>query len=514
MSIIIGIDLGTTNSVAAYIKRGKVEIIPIEGKNTMPSVIAFRNDEIIVGEQAKSRLLIDPKNCIASSKREIGRDAHYNLGGNIFTPEDAAYRILKKIKEKSEEYLSENIKEAVVTVPAYFTSEQRKITKSAAERAGFKVLRLMPEPTAAALDYGIDQNKDQTIMVYDLGGGTFDISIMKVKDNDFEILAVDGDSHLGGDDFDEVISGILYHQVQKDLNVVLSLQKDRKYISAMTKIKEAAEKAKKDLSDMEETEVIIPNLIDDYCLEKVITREEFEDLSRNLVNRTIEKVNNALESIHYTERDIDKVILVGGSTKMPIISETITRKIKEPYMSANVDEVVARGAAIMAVNLSSPDYQDRSGIDLSKKINIKEKTVFTYGVDMLDMKDNLIFQPIVRKGSLLPVQNGVIGATSKPFQRKVLFNVYRGDNINPSENEYIGELILKIIEPQENEIPVLALFDIDENMIIRFRSVEIPMTREFMELVEMNDINRIIAYVEMGRLKPVEVLIDTHDQGR
>lgn len=514
MSVIIGIDLGTTNSAAAYMKRGKVEIIPIDGKNTMPSVISFRNDEIVVGDVAKSRLLIDPKNCIASSKREIGKDIHYNLGGNILTPEDVAFRVLKKIKEKSEEYLGESVEEAVVTVPAYFTSEQRKITKSAAERAGLRVLRLMPEPTAAALDYGIDQNKNQTIMVYDLGGGTFDISIMEVKGNSFEILAVDGDSHLGGDDFDEVISGILYHQVQKDLNVVLSLQKDRKYISAMTKIKEAAEKAKKDLSDMEEVEVILPNLIDDYCLEKVITREEFDDLSKHLVNRTIEKVNSALESINYTEEDIDRVILVGGSTKMPIIRETIMRRIKEPYMAANVDEVVARGAAIMATSLAAPDYQIKSGIDLSKKINVKEKTVFTYGVDMLDIRDNLIFQPIVRKGALLPVQNGMIGATSKPFQKKVLFNVFRGDNIIPSENEYIGELILKIIEPREEQIPVLVLFDIDENMIIRFRSVEIPMTREFMEIVECNDVNRIIAYVEMGRLKATEVIIDTHDQGR
>ncbi|WP_294406955.1 Hsp70 family protein [uncultured Clostridium sp.] len=514
MSVIIGIDLGTTNSAAAYMKRGKVEIIPIDGKNTVPSVISLRNDEIVVGDMAKSRLLIDPKNSVASSKREIGKDIHYNLGGNIFTPEDVAYRILKKIKEKSQEYLGENVEEAVVTVPAYFTSEQRKITKSAAERAGLRVLRLMPEPTAAALDYGIDQNKNQTIMVYDLGGGTFDISIMEVKGNDFEILAVDGDSHLGGDDFDNVISGILLNQVKKDLDISLALQKDRKYVSAMTKIKEAAEKAKKDLSDMEEVEVILPNLIDDYCLEKVITREEFNDLSRYLVNKTIEKVNSALESINFTEEDIDRVILVGGSTKMPMIRETITRRIKEPYMAANVDEVVAKGAAIMATSLAAPDYQKRSGIDLSKKININEKTVFTYGVDMLDGQDNLIFQPIVRKGSQLPVQNGLIGATSRSFQKKVLFNVYRGDNRIPAENEYIGELTLKIIEPREEQIPVLALFDIDENMIIRFRSVEIPMTREFMEIVESDDVKRIIAYVEMGRLKATEVKIDTHDQGR
>lgn len=508
MAMIVGIDLGTTNSAVACLRRGKVQIVSIDGKNTMPSVISVRNDEIIIGQQAKSRLLIDPKNSVASTKREIGKDLHYNLDGKIFTPEDVAFNILKNIKIKASEALGEEVEEAVVTVPAYFTSEQRQITKSAAERAGLKVLRLMPEPTAAALDYGIDQNKNQTLMVYDLGGGTFDISIMQVKGNDFEILAVDGDSRLGGDDFDQIICNLLYKQINNDLSISITLEKERKYISAITKVKEAAEKAKIDLSDMDEVEIILPNLIDDYCLERIITRREFNELSKPLIDRTIEKMNKAMKSINYTEDDIDRVILVGGSTKMPIIKESVKNRIKEPYMAPNVDEVVARGAALMATSLATPDYQIKSGIDLSKKIVVKEKTVFTYGVDMLDRHNNSVFQPIVKKGVELPAVDGVIGVTAKPYQKDVFMNVYRGDNKIPSENEYLGELSLDIIKPMHESIPILALFEIDENMIIRFRSAQIPMSQEFMELIQNNDIKRLKAYIDMGRLNATEVIID------
>lgn len=514
MAVIVGIDLGTTNSAVACLRRGKVQIVSIDGKNTIPSVLSVRDDKIIVGQQAKSRISIDPKNSIGSTKRDIGKDVHYNLGGNIFTPEDVAFNILKTIKEKVSEALGEEVEEAVVTVPAYFTSEQRKTTKCAAERAGLKVLRLMPEPTAAALDYGIDQNKNQTLMVYDLGGGTFDISIMQVKGNDFEILAVDGDARLGGDDFDQIISNLLFKQINRDLHLVITLEKERKYISAITKIKEAAEKAKMDLSEMEEVEIIIPNLIDDYCLEKTITRNEFNKLAKPLIDRTIDKMNKAMQSINYTEDDIDRVILVGGSTKMPIVKEVVKNRIKEPYMAPNVDEVVARGAALMATSLAAPDYQERSGIDLSKKIVIKEKTVFTYGVDLLEGNTKLVFQPIVKKGSVLPAINGIIGETSKAYQERVLFNVYRGDNKIPTKNEYLGKLYLDIENPIKRPIPILALFEIDENMIIKFRSVEIPMTKEFEELIYENDIKKLKSYLDLGRLNATEIAIDTQEKGR
>lgn len=513
MSIIIGIDLGTTNSAAAYLKRGKVEIIPIDGKNTMPSVLSVRNGEVVIGQQAKSRLLLDPKNSVASSKRDIGTNVKYQLGAEVFTPEDVAYEILKNIKMKASEALRDTIEEVVVTVPAYFTSEQREITKSAAERAGLKVLRLVPEPTAAALDYGIDQNKNQTLMVYDLGGGTFDISILKVNGNNFEILAVEGDSRLGGDDFDEIISGLLCKQVNEDLGLVITLQKERKYLSAIIKIKEAAEKAKIDLSDMEEVEIILPNLIDDYCLEKSIARQEFNRLAKPLMDRTIVKVNKALKNINYTEEDIDRVILVGGSTKMPIVRQVIKERIKDPYIAPNVDEVVARGAAFMATSLATPEYQLKSGIDLTKKINVKEKTVFTYGVDMLNQYDELFFKPIVKKGSLLPVIDGVIGFTARPYQEEVLFKVFRGDDPKPDANEYLGELLLEIKNPSEGQLPVLALFEIDENMIIHFTGAQIPVSEQYRKIIECGDIKTLKVHLGEGKIKGKEVLIEAKEIG-
>ncbi len=508
MAIIVGIDLGTTNSVMSYVKRGNIQIIPIDGKNTFPSVVAVRNGQVLVGQEAKSRLLIDPANAVASSKREIGSEVEYNLSGNIFTPEDIAFNILSTMKKRASESLDEEINEAVITVPAYFTSEQRQATLNAAEKAGLKVLRLMPEPTAAALDYGIDQNKNQTIMVYDLGGGTFDISIMEVKGNNFEILSVDGDSKLGGDDFDEIISNILFKKVNRDLDMVIALQKERKYLSAITKIKEAAERAKMDLSELSEVEIIIPNLVDDYCLDKIITREEFNVAAKPLIDRTLEKVDNALKSINFTSDDIDRVLLVGGSTKMPMVREAVKNKIKEPYMASNVDEVVARGAALMAVSLSAPEYQQRSGVDLSKKIAIKEKTVFTYGVDMLNSQGELRFNPIISKGTVLPAVNGIIGSTSREYQKGVILNVYRGDSAIPNENEYLGELSFDLMNPVRELVPILALFEIDNNMIIRFRSVEIPLTREYINLIQQDDIDGLKYYLDNGKLKATEVIID------
>lgn len=508
MSIAVGIDLGTTNSAISYIKDGNVQMIPIEGKNTFPSVIAVRNGEILSGQQAKSRLLIAPDNTVSSSKRDIGEDITYNLGGKIFTPEDIAFHILSAMKEKAESYLKEEIKEAVITVPAYFTSEQRERTMNAGKRAGFNVLRLIPEPTAAALDYGMEQDKNQTIMVYDLGGGTFDISIMRVEENDFEILTVVGDSKLGGDDFSNVITNILCQKVNRDLGIIITLQKEKKYISAITKLKEAAERAKIDLSELMETEIIIPNLIDDYCFEKVIRRSEFNDAAKPLVDRTLEKVDSALKILNFTSKDIDKVILVGGSTKMPIIRESVEEKIKEPYMASNVDEVVARGAAIMAVSLSNPDYKKKSGIDLSKKIAVKEKAVFTYGVDMLNSHGELKFNPIIKKGTLLPAVNGIIGSTSREYQNGVLLNVYRGESLELKENEYLGELSFDIKNPVREMVPVLALFEIDNNMIIRFRSVQIPTTKEYLKLIENDDIKGLKYCLDSGKLRATEVIID------
>ena len=499
----IGIDLGTTNSVAAYSNKGKIEIININGKNILPSVICIKGNDILVGSEAKSRRLISPENTILSSKRYIGKEKTYNIKGRIFKPEDVAYHILKTIKEKASESIGEKIKDVVITVPAYFTSEQREETKRAGERAGLNILRLIPEPTAAALDYGINQSKDQIIMVYDLGGGTFDISIMKVSGNDFEVLAVDGDSNLGGIDFDEIIYKMILSKVNEELRENIVLSKDKKYVSVVTKIKEEAEKVKINLSEFEEVEIMIPNLIEDYSLDMSISRKEFNIASAHLIDKTVSKIHNALKIARLDEDDIDRIILVGGSTKMPIIKETIKYKFKEPYIASNVDEVVARGAALMASSLSAPEVY-RGGeinkIDLTKNIIVKEKTVFTYGIDMIDKHKKLYFQPIIQRGSTLPAVNGVFGYTMNPYQEQVYMSVLRGESRIPDENEYLGELKLDIKNISKEQVPIFALFEIDEDMIINFTSVEIPLTREFHNIIKNNNVNEIHNCIKKGIL--------------
>lgn len=518
MAISIGIDLGTTNSVISHIKRGRPDIIKIEGKNTFPSVLTIRNGEIVVGNQAKARVIIAPESSVASSKRDIGTDKTYNLEGTIMTPEDVAYHILKAIKEKAEGVIGENIQDAVITVPAYFQSEQREATLNAAKRAGFNVLRLVPEPTAAALEYGIDQNKDQIIMVYDLGGGTFDTSIMKVRNNDFEVLAVDGDSQLGGDDFDQVICEKIYQQIKNDTGVDIGSKGNRQYALAIQKIKESAENVKIELSELQEAEVIIPNLLDNYNLEFKITRDEFNNSIMPIIQKTIDKVHNALKLANMTTDDIDRFILVGGSTKSPIIKEVIRREIRDPYIAPNVDEVVASGAAIMAASLSVPDEDSSKYVpDLKKTdIKIKEKTVFTYGISLVDSKlDKSIFAPVVERGSVLPSEGGIIGFTMNPYQENVLLEVYRGESINLNENEFLGELRLPIKGKTKEQVPVGAIFEIDENMIIHLTSVEIPYKNEYKKLIKNAensdgklDIESVKKLIEIGKLTSYKAEID------
>ena len=517
MTISIGIDLGTTNSVIAYMKRGRAEIIPIEGKNTFPSVLTIRNGEIVVGNQAKSRLMIAPESSVASSKRYIGTDKVYNLEGKTMTPEDVAYQILKAIKEKAEQALKEDIVDAVITVPAYFQSEQREATLSAAKRAGFNVLRLVAEPTAAALEYGINQSKDQIIMVYDLGGGTFDTSIMKVRNNEFEVLSVDGDSQLGGDDFDSKICEKIYEQIKKEKGIDLK-SNNREGALAIQKITESAEKAKMELSELDETEIIIPNLLDNYNLEFKITRDEFNDLIKPIIQKTIDKVHNALKLACVTTDDIDRFILVGGSTKSPIIKEIIRKEIRDPYIAQNVDEVVACGAAIMAASLSVPDINSKRYVpDLKKpEINIKEKTVFTYGISLVETEtDERVFAPIVERGAILPAEGGILGYTGLPYQENVLLEVYRGESRNLSDDEYLGELNLKIEGTSEEQIPVGAIFEIDENMIIHLTSVEIPYESEYKKIVKNAQNNKgklnvqlVKEFIAKGKLKSIKADID------
>lgn len=470
MSINLGIDLGTSNTVVSYWKNRKINTVSIDGKTTFPSVISIKDDLVLCGMQSKARILIDPSRSISSSKRDIGTNKTYNIDGKLITPREVACEILKVIKDKTEKLLNESIDGVVVTVPAYFTSEQREDTLYAAEKAGLKVLRLIPEPTAAAIAYGLGNNKNEKIMVYDLGGGTFDVSILSVNNNDFDVISVDGDSKLGGDDFDNIICNLIYKKINLDLSIDILLKTDKQHIIAKQRIKEAAEKAKIELSYGNLTEIIIPNLLNNYCLEFELTRDEYNNAIMPIVNKTILKVRDVLNKANLKQDDIDKVILVGGATKMPIIKDVLKNEIKDPYIAGNVDEIVSNGAAILAANLSKIDLRKTSN-DLPQ-IFIKEKTVISYGIGMLDKDKNLYFNIIIPRGSLLPCKSGIIGFTNHPYQEEVNMTIYRGESVYIDHNEKIGELVLPIFKKSPSDVPVGAIFEVDDNMIIKFTAIE------------------------------------------
>lgn len=475
MGKVVGIDLGTTNSVISFFHRGRAETILIDGKNIFPSVVSIRDDKVIAGFPAKARLIMDPIKTIGSTKRDMGSKTTYIIGGRKMTPEDVACEILKAMKEKAEFTLGEKIVEAVVTVPAYFKSEQREATRRAAEKAGFKVLRLMPEPTAAAVCYGLNQNKDQTIMVYDLGGGTFDVTILKVKGNKFEVVAVDGDGRLGGDDFDEKICQCIYQKIKEDLKTDLNIRKEKEYMIAKQKIKEAAERAKIELSDKESTNIILPNLINNYQLDFDISRDEYYEAIKPLLDRTVEKMKNVLNQAEMTPEDIDRVVLVGGSTKAPIIKELLKREIRDPFVAPNVDEVVSNGAAILAASMSEvvneKGHESEDFCFGDSGLDTIERVVFSYGIDMVDDNDKLFFKPIVSKGAVLPAKSGVLGIT-RENQTNVVMDVYRGESSNLLEDEKIGTLDLKVINPRKAPYGIGAIFEIDNDMIIHFTAIQ------------------------------------------
>lgn len=476
MSVVVGIDLGTTNSVISCVKRGKVETILLDGKSTFPSVVSFSNGKIITGYPAKAKLVMDPLNTIGSTKRDMGKEAIYVIGKQKMTPQDIACEILKAIKEKAEFTLGDKITQAVITTPAYFTSEQRKATKNAARKAGFDVLRLMAEPSAAAVSYGINQNRDQIIMVYDLGGGTFDVSIMKVKGNKFEAIALDGDSKLGGDDFDEKICSLLYNRIKEDTKIDIEAGKEREHMAARQKIKEAAENAKIELSSKENTSMIIPNILRDYHLDFELSREEYYHLIEPLIDKTIEKVKGVLKDANMTSEDIDRLILVGGATKTPIIREMLKKEVRDPFTAPNVDEVVSNGAAILAFSLSHAIASEESSTvtDIFQEdFILDEKVNFSYGVALLNDENTLEFCPVVHKNTLLPCRAGIVAYTVEEYQKVVTFRVFRGEHKKLEEDEEIGQLKISITSPQKEEVAVGAVFEMDDDNIIHFTGVEL-----------------------------------------
>lgn len=475
MGYSIGIDLGTTNSVACVWRRGTVETIPIDGRATMPSALSVRPDgALLVGQSAKKRAELEPEQSITSAKRYIGDGkTQWQIGDKIYTPMDAAATVLKQLKTAAEKYLGGSVTEAVITVPAYFNNNQKRDTKLAGEAAGFRVLQLLPEPTAAAISYGLDRGKDQTLLVYDLGGGTFDVSVLSVKGNRFQAIAVDGDFNLGGDDFDLLLVEYLISLIKKRsqfdlenfLDTLLGRSKNQKLgtpheiLIAKQRLKEAAEKAKIELSESNRTRVTMPEILG-ASLDEEITIDTYNRLITPLVERTIAKTRAVLKSAKLTADDIDRVILVGGSTRNKLVRSRIAEAIREPFISDRVDEVVAQGAAIVAGSLSSPE-EDLTPIEFS---NV---TPFSLGLRASKGKDLDIFKVLIPKNTAIPTLVTQEFTTFRANQKSVDISIFQGEQKNCRENTFIGGFRLDGIPPAPVGQPKISVqFQMDNSDLL------------------------------------------------